>query len=283
MVSGAALLLDIHRPAKPNGFGIVFIAGSGFQADPALRRAAHQGNADRSVGSAADGRGLHRVLRSITAARRASTIPPPSTTCSARSASCARTPRAYRIDGARLGGLGGSSGGNLIALAAVRAAPGTPGDADAVNREPATLQAIVLRAAVTDLRALPTAAGANFVVVVHGSAARRRRERRCTTPPRRSRRCGAARHRRCSSTATRTISIPYAQSVAMQAAFAAANVAGPARDRARRQTRRGLRRKRIPAGATGRTTTARPCAGSTGTCAGRYASPFRGCSRRAPS
>src|SRR5688572_7334558 len=35
MVSGAALLLDVHRPADPNGFGIVFIAGSGWQADPA--------------------------------------------------------------------------------------------------------------------------------------------------------------------------------------------------------------------------------------------------------
>ena len=53
-------------------------------------------------------------------------------------------------DAARLGGLGGSSGGNLIGLAAVRAAPGLPDDADPVNREPATLQAVVLRAAVSD-------------------------------------------------------------------------------------------------------------------------------------
>ena len=33
MCSGAALLLDVYRPAKPNGFGIVFVAGSGFHAD----------------------------------------------------------------------------------------------------------------------------------------------------------------------------------------------------------------------------------------------------------
>ena len=70
----------------------------------------------------------------------------------------------YGIDAARLGGLGGSSGGNLIGLAALRAAPGLAGDPDAVNRAPATLQAVVLRAAVTDLRSMPTAAGANFVV-----------------------------------------------------------------------------------------------------------------------
>src|SRR4051812_5792200 len=32
MVSGAALLLDVHRPAQPNGRGIIFISGSGWQA-----------------------------------------------------------------------------------------------------------------------------------------------------------------------------------------------------------------------------------------------------------
>jgi dipeptidyl aminopeptidase/acylaminoacyl peptidase len=46
----------------------------------------------------------------------------------------------------------------------MRATPGDASDADPVNREPATLQALVLRAAVTDLRAMPTAEAANFVV-----------------------------------------------------------------------------------------------------------------------
>jgi acetyl esterase/lipase len=163
MYSGAALLLDVHRPAKPNGFGIVFVAGSGFQADPAYGAkpiketqielwgppltaagytvfAVNHRGAPRFHYPAA----LEDVQRAIRFVR--------------------ANARHYGIDGARLGGLGGSSGGNLIALAAMRAAPGSKDDADAVNREPATLQAIVLRAAVTDLRALPTPQGANFVV-----------------------------------------------------------------------------------------------------------------------
>jgi acetyl esterase/lipase len=163
MVSGAALVLDIHRPAKPNGLGIVFIAGSGFQADPAYgARPIKETQIDLWGPPLTDAgytvfsinhRGAPRfhypaaiddVQRAIRFVR--------------------HNARIYGIDGSRLGGLGGSSGGNLIALAAVRAAPGSPGDADVVNREPATLQAIVLRAAVTDLRNLPTAAGANFVV-----------------------------------------------------------------------------------------------------------------------
>ena len=32
MYSGAALLLDVHYPARPNGFGIIFIPGSGWSA-----------------------------------------------------------------------------------------------------------------------------------------------------------------------------------------------------------------------------------------------------------
>ena len=32
MFSGAALLLDVHRPAKSNGLGVIFVSGSGWQA-----------------------------------------------------------------------------------------------------------------------------------------------------------------------------------------------------------------------------------------------------------
>ena len=40
-VFGRALLLDVYRPAKPNGHGVVFVAGSGLQADARIwRRAA---------------------------------------------------------------------------------------------------------------------------------------------------------------------------------------------------------------------------------------------------
>ena len=34
MYSGLALLLDVHHPDTPNGLGIVFVSGSGWQAPP---------------------------------------------------------------------------------------------------------------------------------------------------------------------------------------------------------------------------------------------------------
>ena len=34
MYSGTALLLDVHYPATPNGYGIVFVPGSGWSSEP---------------------------------------------------------------------------------------------------------------------------------------------------------------------------------------------------------------------------------------------------------
>src|SRR5829696_8317823 len=32
MYSGLALLMDVHRPEKPNGYGVIFVSGSGWSA-----------------------------------------------------------------------------------------------------------------------------------------------------------------------------------------------------------------------------------------------------------
>lgn len=59
--------------------------------------------------------------------------------------------QAFGIDAAHLGGVGGSSGAHLVGLVAMRADAGLPDDPDPANRQPATLQAIVLRAGPSDL------------------------------------------------------------------------------------------------------------------------------------
>ena len=60
----------------------------------------------------------------------------------------------FAIDPGRLGAIGGSSGGHLIGLAAMLSAPGIADDPDPVNRQPATLQCVVLRAAPSDLKTM---------------------------------------------------------------------------------------------------------------------------------
>ena len=139
MYSGLALLLDVHRPARPNGFGIVFISGSGWQAGldygaaplkeqqigiwgPPLLAAGYTVFAinHRAAPRFHYPAAIEDVQRAIRFVRHHA--------------------RDYGIDAARLGGLGGSSGGHLIGLAAMLASPGNPADGDPVNRESAALQ-----------------------------------------------------------------------------------------------------------------------------------------------
>jgi acetyl esterase/lipase len=163
MVSGAALLLDVHRPEKANGLGVVFISGSGWQAAPEYGAAPLK---EQQIGLwgppllaagytvfALNHRGAPRfhypaaiddVQRAISFVRFHA--------------------RDYGVDPARLGGVGGSSGGHLIGLAAMLAAPGNAADADPVNRESAALRAVVLRAPITDLANIGTDDGMAFVV-----------------------------------------------------------------------------------------------------------------------
>ena len=150
MYSGLALVLDVHTPPAPNGYGVIFISGSGWQAPtgydatplkqnqipiwgPALLRAGYTVFAlnHRAVPRFHYPGAVEDVQRAIRFVRYHA--------------------KDYRIDPGRIGGMGGSSGGHLIALTAMLAAPGLAGDPDPVNREPATLQAIVLRATPTDL------------------------------------------------------------------------------------------------------------------------------------
>jgi acetyl esterase/lipase len=150
MYSGLALLMDVHRPEKPNGRGVVFVAGSGWHAPlgygaiglkeqqidlwgPALLQA---GYTVFSINHRAAPRfhypaAVEDVQRAVRYIRH-------------------HAP-AFAIDPNRIGGVGGSSGAHLIGLVAMRGASGPADDPDPVNRQAATLQALVLRAGPSDL------------------------------------------------------------------------------------------------------------------------------------
>jgi acetyl esterase/lipase len=164
MYSGFALLMDVHRPVKSNGYGIVFVAGSGWQAPldygatplkdtqiplwgPALVAAGYTVFAvnHRAAPRFHYPAAVEDVQRAIRFIRHHA--------------------RVYGIDPNRLGGLGGSSGGHLIGLVSTLGAPGDPADPDPVNREPATLQSVVLRAPLVDLPKLMAIPAATALVV----------------------------------------------------------------------------------------------------------------------
>jgi acetyl esterase/lipase len=150
MYSGLALLMDVHRPEKPNGYGVIFVSGSGWQSALTYGAVGLKEGQIRTWGPP-----LLRAGYTVFAINHRATprfhYPAPVEDVQRAIRFVRHHARQFNIDPDRLGGVGGSSGAHLIGLVAVVAQPGIAGDSDPVNREPATLQAIVLRAAPTDL------------------------------------------------------------------------------------------------------------------------------------
>jgi acetyl esterase/lipase len=149
MYSGAALLMDVHYPAKPNGHGIVQIAGSGWYNPPAYAAPALKDRLEVfSPGLIAAGYTV------FTISHRASprfAYPAPIEDAQRAVRFVRHHAKRFGIDARRIGGAGGSSGAHLVSLLGTMSGAGDPNDPDPVNRESAKLQAILTRAAPIDL------------------------------------------------------------------------------------------------------------------------------------
>lgn len=163
MYSGLALLLDVHRPAKPNGFGVIFISGSGWQAGLDYGAAPLKEQQIPLWGPPLLAAGYTVFAINHRAAPRFHY--PAAIDDVQRAIRFVRFhARDFGIDANRIGAVGGSSGGHLIGLAAMLGSAGNPQDADPVNRESAALTAVVLRAPLLDLRTIDTVEGTAYVV-----------------------------------------------------------------------------------------------------------------------
>ena len=110
----------MHRPAKPNGYGVVFISGSGWQAIPDYGAAPLKEQQIGSWGPPLLAAGYTVFAMNHRAAPRFHY--PAAIEDVQRAIRFVRFhARDYGIDAAHLGGLGGSSGGHLVGLAAMRA------------------------------------------------------------------------------------------------------------------------------------------------------------------
>lgn len=160
MYSGLALLMDVYRPEQSNGYGVIFVAGSGWQA-PLEYNAV--GLKDGVPQTAAWLPPLLRAGYTVFAINHRATprfhYPAPLEDVQRAVRFVRHHAKHYGLQPMLIGALAGSSGGHLTGLAAMLAAPGINDDPDPVNRQPATLQCIVLRAAPTDFTKLLDSAG----------------------------------------------------------------------------------------------------------------------------
>jgi acetyl esterase/lipase len=164
--SGTALLMDVHDPVNANGVGVIFVPGSGWSADTAYGAAGiKDGEIPRIWVPPLTGAGytvfvpnhrgtpafhypdpVHDIQRAVRFVRH-------------------NAPR-FKIDANRLGGLGGSSGGHLIALMGLMDGKAEDDSGDPVDQQSAKLQALVLYSAPVDLSMVPVGASVGALLRV---------------------------------------------------------------------------------------------------------------------
>jgi len=140
---GRNLTLDVMRPAKTNGLGVVMMVSGGWKSDtpgafpawmlaPLLRRGytvfavCHVSQPEATVMQIVED--VNRAVRYIR-----------------------HYARQYGVDPQRLGVTGGSAGGHLSLMLATRGGPGLSDAADPVDRETSAVQAVAIFFPVTDL------------------------------------------------------------------------------------------------------------------------------------
>ncbi len=154
MYSGLALLMDVYYPDAPNGYGVLFIPGSGWHAS--------LGYNARQLKDSARNPGNRTFLEPLASAgytvfvinhRAAPRFRYPAAVDDAQRAVRFVRHHAARfgINPERIGGFGYSSGAHLIAMLAVLDGKGDIADSDPVNRESGKLQSVVSGATPSDL------------------------------------------------------------------------------------------------------------------------------------
>lgn len=152
MYSGLALLMDVYHPAEPNGYGVIFISGSGWTRELSLDATPLTETGQEEIYAQPLAEAGYTVFNINH--RAAPRFRHPAHLEDAQRAARFIRHHAdeYGIDAERIGAMGGSSGAHLAAMLGVMDGEGDPDDPSPVNRENAKVQTVVTRAAPLDLR-----------------------------------------------------------------------------------------------------------------------------------
>jgi acetyl esterase/lipase len=158
MYSGLALLMDVYRPAAPNGFGVLQIHGAGWHS------AMGYDAQPLKAGNVGDWRGAlvgagYTVFAINT--RQAPQFRYPAAVEDAQRA--VRFVRAhatdFAVDPVRIGVVGQSAGGHLALLLGALDGDGVADDSDPVNKQSAKVQTVIAMAAPSDFAHFATSQG----------------------------------------------------------------------------------------------------------------------------
>ena len=161
MYSGAALMMDVYKPATPNGYGIIFISGSGWTTPLAYSAPELKTNSQSKLYATALANAGYTVFpvnhRSLPRFR----YPVPVEDVQRAVRFIRTNAKRFGINADRIGASGGSSGGHLVSMLGTLDGKGNPNDPDPVERQSAKVQCVVARAAPVDFL---TGNNGNFIL-----------------------------------------------------------------------------------------------------------------------
>ena len=161
MYSGTALLLDVYKPAKPNGYGIIFISGSGWTSPLAYDAPELKSNSQSKLYASALASAGYTVFPVNHRAVPRFRYPAPVEDVQRAVRFIRHNAVRFGIRADRIGASGGSSGGHLVSMLGTMDGQGSPADSDPVERESSKVQCVVARAAPVDFL---TGDNGNFVL-----------------------------------------------------------------------------------------------------------------------
>jgi len=147
MYSGLALLLDVHHPDQPNGYGLIHISGSGWSAPLGLDARPLKESGHVQI----EGQPLVEAGYTLFTINHRATprfyYPAPVEDAQRAVRYVRYHAERYGINPDRIGAIGGSSGGHLVSMLGVLDGRGDPEDESPINRLSARVQCVVARAA----------------------------------------------------------------------------------------------------------------------------------------
>jgi acetyl esterase/lipase len=146
MYSGLALLMDVYKPSKPNGYAIVRISGSGWTRPLGYNAQELKLTPEPQVYGKALVLAGYTVFEINHRALPRFRYPAPVEDAQRAVRYVRHHARDYGISKDRIGAQGGSSGGHLVSMLGTPDGKGNPDDPDPVERESAKVQCVVARA-----------------------------------------------------------------------------------------------------------------------------------------
>jgi len=155
MYSGAALLVDVYKPTSPNGYGIIYVSGSGWTTPLAYNAPELKSNGQSKQYATALANAGYTVFAVNHRALPRFRYPIPVEDVQRAVRFIRHNAKIYGIRADRIGASGGSSGGHLVSMLGTLDGKGNPSDPDLVERESAKVQCVVARAAPIDFLSGP--------------------------------------------------------------------------------------------------------------------------------